>query len=128
MARLARSYARVSQDKRDRAWSSPSHQAAMANPIFKSAVESTEAGPPHPGEILREDMMPHYRFSAAELAGKIGVALPSLELVLAEREPVTPQLAERLGATLGHSARYWVAVQLQYDLWHGSVAGSQQAR
>lgn len=100
----------------------------MTNPLLKSVVDHRDAAPPHPGEILREDMMPHYRFSAAELAGRIGVALPSLELVLAERGPVTQQLAERLGATLGHSARYWVAVQLQYDLWHGSLAGSQQAR
>lgn len=100
----------------------------MINPILKSVVNSNDPAPPNPGEILREDMMPHYRFSAAELAGKIGVALPSLELVLTERGPVTQQLAEKLGATLGHSARYWVAVQLQYDLWHGSLSGSQQAR
>lgn len=100
----------------------------MTNPIFRSAIDSNDAAPPHPGEILREDMMPHYRYSASDLAAKIGVALPSLELVLAERGPVTPQLAEQLGATLGHSARYWVAVQLQYDLWHGSLARSQQAR
>lgn len=100
----------------------------MTNPILKDTLDPNESGPPHPGEILREDMMPHYRVSAAELAGKIGVALTSLELVLAERGPVTQHLAERLGATLGHSARYWVAVQLQYDLWHGSLAGSQQAR
>lgn len=100
----------------------------MINPILKPIVDVNDSAPPHPGEILREDMMPHYRFSPAELASKIGVALPSLELVLAERGPVTQQLAERLGATLGHSARYWVAVQLQYDLWHGSLAGSEQAR
>ena len=105
-----------------------SHNGPMINPILKPATDPSDNGPPHPGEILREDMMPHYRYSAAELAGKIGVALPSLELVLAERGPVTQQLAERLGATLGHSARYWVAVQLQYDLWHGSLSGSQQAR
>lgn len=104
------------------------HKPVMNNPILKPIVDPNESGPPHPGEILREDMMPHYRFTAAELAGKIGVALPSLELVLAERGPVTQQLAEQLGATLGHSARFWVAAQLQYDLWHGSLQGPRQAR
>ncbi|HPG88300.1 MAG TPA: HigA family addiction module antitoxin [Hyphomicrobium sp.] len=98
------------------------------NPLMKSAADLGDFGPLHPGEILREDMLPHYKVTAADLARAIGVAQANIDIVLAERAPVTQALAEHLGRSFGHSARYWMALQLQYDLWHGSLTASHQAR
>jgi addiction module HigA family antidote len=95
---------------------------------FKTVDERTDIAPPHPGEILREDILPHYKVTVAELARQTGVSLHTLTTVISEHAPVTRALAKRLGRTLGNGARYWIAVQLQYDLWHGSIAASHQAR
>jgi addiction module HigA family antidote len=95
---------------------------------FKAIDERIDIAPPHPGEILREDLLPHYNVTVTELAQHIGVSPQTLDTVLSERAPVTRALAKRLGRTLGYGAQYWMAVQLQYDLWHGSLAASHQAR
>jgi addiction module HigA family antidote len=73
--------------------------------------------PPHPGEILREDILPRIGLTLGELAGHLGVSAALLADFLAERASVTADLAMRLGAALGHGARYWLGLQMQHDLW-----------
>jgi len=94
---------------------------------FKAIDERTDIAPPHPGEILREDMLPHFNVTVAELAGHIGVSQHALDTVILEHAPVTRALAQRLGSSFGTGAQYWIAAQMQYDLWHGSLTASQQA-
>ena len=96
------------------------------NPPFRSIDDSRDMAPPHPGEILREDMLPHFNVTARELARHIGVSPRALDIVLDERAPITTRLAKRLGKALGQDARYWLALQLQYDLWHGSLSAMEQ--
>lgn len=76
-----------------------------------------ELAPLHPGEILREDLLPRLGLGRAALARHLGVPLRTLADVLAERRPVTLDLAMRLGAALGSGARYWLGLQMQHDLW-----------
>ncbi len=80
------------------------------------------APPPHPGEVLREDMLPSIRLSAVELARHLGVSPRMLADVLDERQPVTLDLARRLGAAFGCGAHYWLGLQIQYDLYQARVA------
>jgi antitoxin HigA-1 len=88
---------------------------------YKAIDERIDSAPPHPGEILREDLLPHFRVSPQELARHLGIPLQSLNTVLAERAPVTRSLAKRLGASLGQGPHYWLALQSQYDLWQGAL-------
>ena len=53
--------------------------------------------PVHPGEILREDI------------------LPALS-ILNERQPVTAEMAVRFGKLFGNGARFWMNLQRSYDL------------
>lgn len=73
--------------------------------------------PPHPGEILREDMLPRLGLSLADLAKHLGISSALLADFVAERVSVTADLAMRLGKALGHGARYWLGLQMQHDLW-----------
>lgn len=73
-------------------------------------------------------LAPHFNVTAEELARHIGVPIQRLKTILDEHAPVTRMLAKRLGASLGHGPDYWLALQLQYDLWHGSLKSSFQAR
>jgi antitoxin HigA-1 len=38
--------------------------------------------------------------------------------ILAEKQPVTPAMAVRLGKALDTSATSWLRMQTAYDLWH----------
>lgn len=74
--------------------------------------------PPHPGEILREDILPCLKMTRAALARHLGVPVRRLSDILNERRPVDRAMAQRLGQAFGHGARYWLGLQIQYDLWH----------
>jgi addiction module HigA family antidote len=52
--------------------------------------------PPHPGETLREDVLPALGLSVTEAARQLGVSRVQLSRVLHEHSPVSPSLALRL--------------------------------
>lgn len=80
--------------------------------------------PPHPGEILREDLMPAYDVSQRVLAEKLKVGRSLLRSFLKEKRSITPDLAQRLGCVFGQGPQYWLGLQLQYDLWVARSAAS----
>lgn len=82
----------------------------------------SEAAPPHPGEILRDDVLPCLELSPHELARHLGITDKELHALLSEEKPVTPDLASRLGAAFGQGARYWIALQAQHDGWTAECA------
>jgi addiction module HigA family antidote len=73
--------------------------------------------PPHPGETLLEDVLPALDISIAELARRLGFARETLSRVLHGRAPVSPDLALRLELAGIGSARAWLGVQADHDLW-----------
>lgn len=73
--------------------------------------------PPHPGEILREDLMPTYELSQRQLAGALGIGRSLVRGFLREERSVTPDLAQRLGLVFGQGPQYWLGLQMQHDLW-----------
>ncbi len=89
---------------------------------FKALCDREDAGPSHPGEILREDLLPHYRMTVADLARKLGVPTSQAADLISERTGIDTALADRLGQVFALCPRYWLALQLQYDLWHKKAA------
>ncbi len=79
-----------------------------------------EMAPPHPGEVLREDILPELDITPRDLARHLDVPERCLTDLLAERLPLTPDLGSRLGIALGQGARYWIGLQAQYDLWQAT--------
>lgn len=75
-------------------------------------------GPVHPGEILREDVIPATGCSKAEIARLLGVSRQHLHAILAEQRPVSPEVAVRLGKLFGNGAGLWIRMQAAYDTWH----------
>src|SRR5882757_1988761 len=58
--------------------------------------------PMHPGELLREEILPALDRSKTEIARLLGVSRQTLYDVLAEKQPVTPGMALRLGKLCGN--------------------------
>jgi addiction module HigA family antidote len=51
----------------------------------------------HPGELLREDVVPALGRPRVEIARLLGISRQTLHAILTERAPVTPEMALRLG-------------------------------
>ncbi|MCW4153685.1 HigA family addiction module antitoxin [Halomonas sp. 18H] len=73
--------------------------------------------PPHPGEMLREDVLPALNISVKEMARRLGLARETLSRILHERAPISPDLAVRLERAGIGRARTWLSVQSDYELW-----------
>jgi addiction module HigA family antidote len=77
----------------------------------------TMHNPPHPGETLREDVLPALGVSATELARRLGFARETLSRIMHGHAPVSPDLAVRLERAGIGKARTWLGVQADYDVW-----------
>ncbi|CEG87219.1 VapI-like plasmid maintenance system antidote protein [Propionibacterium freudenreichii] len=72
--------------------------------------------PPHPGAILREDVVAALGLSVSEAAKKLGVSRAALSRVLNERAAVSPNLALRLEAAGVGTAQVWLTMQMKWEL------------
>jgi len=78
--------------------------------------------PTHPGAILREDVLPAIGEPVSVVAKKLGVTRQHLHRVLAEKAPISPEMAVRLGKFCGNGPGLWLRMQQAYDLWHAERA------
>ncbi len=76
--------------------------------------------PSHPGEVLREDIVPATGKSKSDIARMLGISRQHLHDVLAERKPVSPEVAVRLAKLFGNEPLFWIRMQGAYDAWHAS--------
>jgi antitoxin HigA-1 len=72
--------------------------------------------PMHPGELLREDILPAVGRPKAEIARLLGISRQTLYDILGEKQPVTPAMALRLARMFGGNAESWTNLQRNYDL------------
>ncbi|WP_322058572.1 HigA family addiction module antitoxin [Paraburkholderia sp. J63] len=84
--------------------------------------------PPHPGETLREDILPELGLTVTEAAAQLGVTRAALSRVLNARAGISPEMALRLeqwlGVENGGRADLWLALQAAYDLWQVRSKGA----
>ena len=74
--------------------------------------------PIHPGEILREDVLPSLGLSISEAARRLKISRQQLHRVLACTHPITTEMALRIGKFAGNGPGIWLRMQQAYDLWH----------
>ena len=74
--------------------------------------------PPHPGETLKEDVLPALGLTVTEAAAQLGVSRVALSRILNGKAAISVDMALRLEAWLdGPTAESWLKGQLTYDLW-----------
>ncbi len=73
--------------------------------------------PSHPGELLREVVLPAMRVSVAQAASEMGVSRQQLYKILAEDRSITAEMATRLGKYCGNGPEFWLNMQSAHDLW-----------
>jgi antitoxin HigA-1 len=84
--------------------------------ILHQAKRDAKRAPTHPGEIIREDVLPALNMPVATAAKHLGISRQTLHRILAGTHPVTPAMALRLGKFCGNGASIWLSMQCAYDL------------
>jgi addiction module HigA family antidote len=79
------------------------------NPLLRGPA------PTHPGEVLREDVIPALALPKTEIARRLGISRQTLYDILDEKQPVTAAMA-RLGTFFGNGPEFWLTLQREYDL------------
>ena len=74
--------------------------------------------PVHPGEILREDVLPSLGLTVSEAARRLGVSRQQLHRIPACTHPVTTEMALKIGKLAGNGPGLWLRLQQAYDLWY----------
>ena len=69
----------------------------------------------HPGELLREDVLPALGRPLSEIARLLRVSRQTLNAILSEAQPVTPLMALRLGKLCGNGPEFWLNLQTRHD-------------
>lgn len=73
--------------------------------------------PPHPGEILREELVEELSLTVTEAAEKLGISRLALSRVLNCHAAISINLALRLEQAGLAKADTWLKLQQAYDLW-----------
>jgi addiction module HigA family antidote len=72
--------------------------------------------PVHPGQIIKEDILPSVGLSVTAAAKSLGVSRQMLHDILAERKPVSAVMCLKLARLFGSSPEMWMRLQAAYDL------------
>jgi antitoxin HigA-1 len=86
------------------------------------AMRDPNREPIHPGEVLREEVLPALGIGVTEVAKNLKVSRQTLHRLLAGKSAVTPEMALRIGKFCGNGPDVWLRLQETFDLWHARRA------
>ena len=72
--------------------------------------------PPHPGEIIREEVIRPLGLSVVDAAKAVGVTRQALSAFLNARSDLSPEMALRIEAAFGPKADVMMAIQTDYSM------------
>jgi antitoxin HigA-1 len=90
----------------------------MAREKEYPVTAAPKVSPVHPGELLREDVLPALGMTVSDAARELRVSRQTLHRILSGNMAVSPEMAVRLGKFCGNGAGLWLRMQAAYDLWH----------
>ena len=72
--------------------------------------------PVHPGEIIKEDILPAVGLSVTAAAKALGVSRRMLHDILGGRKPLSAVMCLEVARLFGSSPEVWMRLQAAYDL------------
>ncbi|RFP59048.1 MAG: addiction module antidote protein, HigA family [Limnothrix sp. CACIAM 69d] len=79
-------------------------------------METNPLEPVHPGEILLEEFLRPLKISYAKLAAETGISVRIIGAIARGKRSISPEVALRLSRYFGLSERFWLNLQIHYDL------------
>src|SRR6202165_5430172 len=72
--------------------------------------------PVHPGEIIKQDILPEVGLSVTAAAKALGVSRQMVHDILAERKPLSAVMCLKVSRLFGSTPEFWMRLQADYDL------------
>ena len=72
--------------------------------------------PLHPGIVLNEEFMKPLKLSQNQIARELGVTPRRINEIVNSKRSITADTALRLSLYFGNSSRFWMGLQMDYDL------------
>ncbi len=88
----------------------------MKTTISDRVMKRNGLPPIHPGEIIREDILPSVGLSVTAAAKALGVSRQMLHGILAGRKPLSAVMCLKAARLFGGSPEVWMRLQAAYDL------------
>ena len=82
----------------------------MTNPLTRGL------SPPHPGRIIKRDVVPALGGNVTKIAREIGISRMHFYDIMNEKKPISPEVAARMGRYFGNGGEIWLTLQQRYDL------------
>jgi|SRR5688572_24028227 len=73
----------------------------------------------HPGEVLMEEFLIPLEISAYRLSKDIGIPQTRISEILKGNRRITADTALRLSQYFGNSAKFWLGLQVDFDIEEG---------
>ena len=81
------------------------------------SMRDAKRKPSHPGEVLREDVLPALRMTQGELAKRLGVSRLSVSELLHGKRALSAGMAVRIARLTRTTPESWLRMQSAVDLW-----------
>ncbi len=85
------------------------------------SLRDRQRAPTHPGEILREDVLPALKMTQTAFAQRLGVSRLSVSELLHGKRSMTPEMAARVAKLLRGTPEIWLRMQAARDLWEIAI-------
>lgn len=83
---------------------------------WASAKMTKMTNPAHPGELIREEVLPAFGLNIAQAAEALGVARPGFNNMVNGHRALSHEMALKVEAAFGVSAEMLIAMQTNHDL------------
>ena len=84
---------------------------------MRKSLRDPNRCPTHPGELLREDVLPALRMTQTDFSRRLGVSRLTVSELLHGKRAMSPDMAMRIGKLLGNGPEVWLRMQQDVDLW-----------
>lgn len=81
------------------------------------SIRDPKRKPTHPGEVLREDVLPALEMTQAEFAKRLNVSRLSVSELLLEKRAMSADMALRVAKLTSTTPESWLRMQEALDLW-----------
>ena len=81
------------------------------------SMRDAKRKPTHPGEVLREDVLPALKMTQGEVAKRLGVSRLSVSELLHGKRALSVDMAVRIARLTRTTPESWLRMQSAADLW-----------
>ena len=85
--------------------------------MSNTRLKKRQRRPTHPGELLREEILPGAKITQGELAKRMGVSRRTVNEICQERRGVSADMAHRLARVMNTTPDVWMNMQAAVDVW-----------